>query len=96
MTLHNATTNRLIKDHIANTVLNGGLKHAYEFGFKRDKEELEASVGSISRMIDESFKLGAMSGFVPDKYVGNRSYPLHDKVRRSLEYHKREVVKNFH
>ena len=95
LVLHNATTNSTLKNHIADTVLMNGLEHAYEFGYKRDKEELEASVGSIARMIDESFKLGAMAGFVPDKYVGNRSYPLHEKVRRSLEYHKKEAVKNW-
>ena len=96
LTLHSATTNRLIKNHIESAVLTDGLKHAYEFGYKRDKEELEASVGSIARMIEEAFKLGAMAGFVPDKYVGSRAYPLHEKARRSLEYHKKQAVKNWY
>ena len=96
LTLHSVTTNRLIKNHIESAVLTDGLKHAYEFGYKKDKEELEASVGSIARMIEEAFKLGAMAGFVPDKYVGSRAYPLHEKARRSLEYHKKQAVKNWY
>ena len=96
LTLHSVTTNRLIKNHIESAVLTDGLKHAYEFGYKRDKEELEASVGSIARMIDAAFALGPQSGFVPDRYVGDRAYPLHEKVRRSLEYHKRESVKKWY
>lgn len=96
LALHNATTNRLIKNHIESAVLTDGLKHAYEFGFKRDKEQLEESYASISRMIEAAFNLGPQAGFAVDRFVGNRAYPLHDKVRRSLEYHKQEVVKNWY
>ena len=96
LTLHNATTNRLIKDHIESTVLIDGLRHAYEFGFKKDKEQLEASVSSITQMIEKAFELGPMAGFVPDKYEGDRSFPLHPKVSRSLNYHRQQVVKNFY
>ena len=96
LSLHSETTNHQIKDHLENTVLKDGLRYAYEAGYKKDKELLEQSVASITQMIEAAFNLGAMAGFVPDKYVGQRNFPLHPEVRESLDFHRKESVKKWY
>jgi len=92
-TLYNITTDVREKDKLekAMNILKG--HHTF---LSEEKELLETSVGSVSRLLTDLENKGPQYAWVLiSDWAGSRAYPMHLKVRKSLEYHQRLVGDTF-